>query len=72
MNIFGQGTGFTTLRLKKRVLGSLLSFALLFAIWPQDLPAHQDAPAQATQQAPPQDGQAPPYTTQTPEQIHNW
>ena len=69
MNIFGQGTGFTTLRLKKRVLGSLLSFALLFAIWPQDLPAHQDAPAQATQQAPPQDGQAPPYTTQTPEQI---
>src|ERR1035438_3827526 len=69
MNIFGQGTGFTTLRLKKRVLGSLLSFALLFAIWPQDLPAHQDAPAQATQQAPPQDGQAPPYTQQTPEQL---
>ena len=51
---------------------SLLTAALLFATWPQNLPAHpyQDPPAQATQQSPPQQGQAaPPYTTQTPEQI---
>ena len=69
MNIFGRAPEISRPRLDKQIAVSLLSFALLFAIWPQDLPAHQDAPAQATQQAPPQDGQAPPYTTQTPEQI---
>ena len=56
--------------LGKPMLVSLLSTAMLFATWPQSLPAYQDAPAQATQQAPAQEGQAaPPYTTQTPEQL---
>ncbi len=70
MNIFGHAAGFAMPRLGKPMLVALLSAALVFATWPQNLPAYQDAPAQATQQAPPQDGQqAPPYTTQTPEQI---
>jgi uncharacterized membrane protein YgcG len=70
MNIFGRAAGFAKPRLAKPLLVSMVSAALLFATWPQNLPAYQDAPAQATQQAPPQDGQqAPPYTTQTPEQI---
>jgi len=46
---------------------SLLGLALLFAIWPQGVLAHQD------EQAPPQAGppgeQAPPYTQSTPEQL---
>jgi len=55
------------------MLVALLSLALLFTTWPQNLPAYQQdqqESAQATQQAPPQDGQAQaPYVTQTPEQI---
>ena len=70
MNIFGHAARFAMPRLGKPMLVALLSAALVFATWPQNLPAYQDAPAQATQQAPPQDGQqVPPYTTQTPEQI---
>ena len=70
MNIFGNAAEFAGPMLGKRLLVSLLSTAMLFATWPQSLPAYQDAPAQATQQAPPQEGQAaPPYTTQTPEQL---
>ena len=49
-------------RLGKRILGSLLSLGLLFATWPQNLSAYQDA------QAPPQTAAAPPYAQQTPEQ----
>ena len=47
----------------KQILVSLLSLALLFATWPQNLSAYQDA------QAPPQAAPAPPYTQQTPEQL---
>jgi Protein of unknown function (DUF3300) len=53
-------------RLRRQVLVSLLSLALLFAACPQNLPARQDAPpAQATQQSP----QQPQYTQQSPEQL---
>ena len=68
MNIFGDAAGFARPRLGKQIFVSLLSSALLFATWPQNLSAHQDA--QALPQAPtPQAAQAPPYTQQTPEQI---
>jgi uncharacterized membrane protein YgcG len=56
MNIFERATRFSMPRLGKQILVSLLSLALLFATWPQDLSAHQDA-------------QAPAYTQQTPEQL---
>jgi Protein of unknown function (DUF3300) len=70
MNIFGNAAEFAGPVLGKPMLVSLLSTAVLFATWPQNLPAYQDAPAQATQQAPPQQGEAaPPYTTQTPQQL---
>jgi len=65
MNIFGLAEGFSRPRLGKQILVSLLRSALLFAIWPQSLLAHQDA------QAPPQAQQAPapPYAQQGPEQL---
>jgi Protein of unknown function (DUF3300) len=73
MNIFGHASGSAGLRLGKPMLVALLSLALLFTTWPQNLPAYQQdqqEPAQATQQAPPQNGQAQaPYVTQNPEQI---
>jgi hypothetical protein len=47
----------------KQILVPLMSLGLLFAIWPQNLPAYRGA--QATQ-AP---AQAPPYAQQTPEQM---
>ena len=56
MNIFERAVGFSMPRLGKQILVSLLSLALLFAIWPQDLSAHQDT-------------QAPSYAQQTPEQL---
>jgi hypothetical protein len=66
MNIFGRTAGFSRPRLGKQILVSLLSLALLFATWPQNLSAYQDTQApQAPAQAPP----APPYTQQTPEQL---
>ena len=52
MNIFGHAAGFSRPRLGKQILVSLLSLALLFATWPQNLSAYQDA------QAPPQAAQA--------------
>jgi hypothetical protein len=45
MNIFGRAAGFSRPRLGKQILVSLLSLALLFATWPQNLSAYQDAPA---------------------------
>ena len=72
MNIFRHDKGFSKPRLGKQISVSLLSLALLFATWPQNLSANQDtqAPAQATQQAPPQAGApAPPYAQQTPQQL---
>src|SRR5271170_5778096 len=59
MNIFGHAAGFSRARMGGRNLISLLSLALLFAAWPQNLWAQQDA--QATQ--------APPHAQQTPEQL---
>jgi hypothetical protein len=63
MNNFGRAAAFSRPRLGKQILVSLLSLALLFVTWPQNLSANQDA------QAPAQPAQAPPYTQQTPEQL---
>ncbi|MGA7625746.1 MAG: DUF3300 domain-containing protein [Candidatus Acidiferrales bacterium] len=49
--------------LRRQVLTSVLSLALLFAAFPLHLPAYQDA------QVPAQADQAPPYTQQTPDQL---
>jgi hypothetical protein len=69
MNIF-ERAGLSRPGLGKQSLVSLLSLALLFATWPQNLLAYQDPqatapPAQASTQAPP----APPYTQQTTAQL---
>jgi hypothetical protein len=74
MNIFERAAVLLRPRLGEQILVSLLSLALLFATWPQNLSADQDAqgappPAQATEQSPPSNGQAPPYAQQTPEQL---
>jgi len=63
MNIFGRAAGFSAPRLSKQIFVSLLSLTLLFATWPQNMMAAQDA------QAPAQPAQAPPYAQQTPEQL---
>src|SRR5277367_3890020 len=63
--------------LAKQVLVSLLSFALLFATWPENLPARQETagpiqdplPPKPASQATVQDAHAPQYTQQTPEQL---
>ena len=50
MKIFERAGGFSRPRLGKQILGSVLSLGLLFATWPQNLSAYQDAqapPAQA-------------------------
>jgi uncharacterized membrane protein YgcG len=62
MNIFGSTAGFESLRLGKPSLALLLSLALLFATWPQNLMAYQDPQTPAT----PQDAQAPPPAAQVP------
>jgi len=70
MNIFGHAAGFSRPRLGQQILVSLLSLALLFATWPQNLSAHQDAQAPApAAQAPAQTSQGQPYTQQTPEAL---
>jgi hypothetical protein len=66
MKLFRGARGFSRPRLGKQILISLLSLALLFATWPQNLSANQAA--QATQ-APPPAAPAPPYAQQTPEQL---
>jgi uncharacterized membrane protein YgcG len=63
MSILRRISGISHLRFGKQTLVSLLAFALLFATWPQNLAADQDA--QSSPQAPP----GPPYTQQTPEQL---
>ena len=62
MNIFRRVPGFPEPRLGKRILVFMLSLSLLFATWPQNLPA-QDA------QAPAPGGQAPPYAQHSPERL---
>jgi len=63
MDIFGPAAGFSKPRLGKQILVSLFSLGLLFAAWPQNLPAYQDA------QDPNQASQGQQYTQQTPEQL---
>ena len=53
----------STTRVRKRMLVSLFSLALLFATWPQKVLASQDV------KIPAQTAQAPPYTQQTPKQL---
>ena len=47
MSILGRVVGPSRPRLGKQILVCLLSWALLFAAWPQNLPAYQDPPAPA-------------------------
>jgi len=70
-NILRKAAGFAGPRFGTKIIISILSFGLLFAILPQDLSADQDAPAQdaaAPAQTPAQ-AAAPPYQQQTPEQL---
>ena len=64
MDIFERAAGFVRLHLDRQILVSLLSLALLFATWPENLPARQDA------QSPEQAAQGQQYLQQTPEQLH--
>jgi hypothetical protein len=63
MHIFRRTVGFSRPGLARQLLGSLLSAVLLFATWPVNLSANQDA------QPPAQTAPVPPYTQQTPEQL---
>jgi len=72
MNIFKPAAEFSSPRLGKQSLVSLLTLALLFAAWPQKLSASQDAQAPRTSQ----DARArvnaepePPYVQHNPEQM---
>ena len=67
MNIIEGARGFSRAQAGKQILVSLMSLALLFATWPQNLAAYQDA--QAPAQPPAQAAQAPAYTQQTSEQL---
>jgi Protein of unknown function (DUF3300) len=80
MNIHGDTAGFSTPRVGRRILGSLLSLALVFATLPQHAWAFQDpaaAPAQDAAAATPaqdaatpaQAAAAPAYTQQTADQL---
>jgi hypothetical protein len=74
MSVSARLAGFRSLQLGRQTLGLLLSFGLLFASWPENVSAKQDpqAPVTSQDQPPPQsgqDGQAPPYAQQTPEQL---
>ena len=63
MNIIEGAPRCSRPRSSRQFLASLLSLALLFAAWPQNLLASQDA------QAPAQTPQGAPYAQQTPEQL---
>jgi uncharacterized membrane protein YgcG len=67
MNIFGRAAGFSRPRWSAQILISLSGLALLLAFGPQNVSAHQDAPAPP--QAAPPSAPAPPYTQGTPEQL---
>jgi hypothetical protein len=79
MNIFGHAGGLSRRRLGKQNLGFLLSLALVFTTFPQNLWAYQDQSAPAPDQNAPapdqnapaaaQGASAPPYTQQTPEEL---
>jgi uncharacterized membrane protein YgcG len=64
MNIFGRASRFSERRFGEQSLALLLSLAVLFPAWPQNLLAYQGP------QPPPQPGQiAPPQAQQTPQQL---
>jgi len=63
MNIIEGAPRYSRPQSSRQFLASLLSLALLFAAWPQNLLATQDA------QAPAQTPQGAPYAQQTPEQL---
>ena len=63
MSLFGRARGFLRPRLGRRILVSLLPLTLLFAAWPQNLPAYQGA------QDPNQAAQEQQYAQQTPEEL---
>jgi len=63
MNTIECAEGFSRPRLGKQILVFAVSLALLFAMWPQNVSAYQDA------QPPEQGAPAAPYTQQTPEQM---
>jgi uncharacterized membrane protein YgcG len=63
-NTLLRAPGLSNFRFRKQIFASLLALALVLTIFPQTLPA-QDAQAQASAQT----SQAPPYTTQTPDQL---
>ncbi len=63
MNIIEGAPRYSRPQSSRQFLASLLSLALLFAAWPQNLLASQDA------QAPAQTPQGAPYAQQTPEQL---
>ena len=63
MDIFERDAGCLRPYLDRQISVSLLSLALLFATWPQNLSAGQDA------QSPEQAVQGQQYTQQTPEQL---
>ncbi len=72
MNIFGLAGRRSRPRWGERILAFLLTLALVFGAWPQNLRADQDQNAQAPEQnaqEPEQNGQAPSYQQQTPEQM---
>jgi len=67
-NIFDRAAGFSRPRLRERILVSMITLALSFATWPQNLAAYQDA--QGSAQSPGyQPQQAQSYAQQTPEQL---
>jgi len=69
-NIFERAAGFSTPRLRKRILISMMTLALMFATRPQNLAAYQDAqgsPQSTGDQDQPQQAQS--YTQQTPEEL---
>jgi hypothetical protein len=63
MKIFGRAVSFPGPRLGRQALVSLLSLALLFATWPQNLSAYPAA------QSPAQNAPSPTYMQHTPEQL---
>jgi len=65
MNIIEGAPRYSRPQSSRQFLASLLSLALLFAAWPQNLLAYQDQDAQA----PAQTKQGAPYAQQTPEQL---
>jgi hypothetical protein len=56
-------------RLHRQILVSLLSFSLLFTIFPQNVSGYQDQPPPPQSAPPPPQPAAPAYAQQTPEQL---